>query len=106
DVVAIEDLFTRFKNPRTAILMAHARGTLLLACAERGIPVVPYAPRLVKNAMVGSGAAQKSQIQERVRVIFGLARPPEPHDIADALAIALTHIQRVLQHAVIPKETV
>lgn len=97
-VVAIEDLFTRFKNPRTAILMAHARGVLLLACAQQGLPVVPYAPRLVKNALVGHGAAQKSQIQARVQTIFGLAHPPEPNDVADALAIALTHIQRVLRH--------
>ena len=96
-VVAVEDLFTRWKNPRTAILMAHARGALLLACAETGVTVVPYAPRLVKNAIVGSGAARKEQIQARVQAIFQLVEPLEPNDVADALALALTHIQRAYQ---------
>jgi len=97
-VVAVEDLFTRMKHPRTAILMAHARGALLLPCAQAGLPVVPYAPRLVKNALVGSGAAKKPQIQARVRELLGIAGPLEPHDVADALAIAITHIQRTLRH--------
>lgn len=98
DVVAVEDLFTRFKHPRTAILMAHARGALLLPCAEAGLPVVPYAPRLVKNAIVGYGAAKKPQIQARVRELLRIAGPLEPHDVADALAIAITHLQRTVQH--------
>lgn len=97
-VVAVEDLFTRFRNPRTAILMAHARGALLLPCAQAGLPVVPYAPRLIKNAMVGHGAAKKPQIQARVQAMLKIATPLEPNDVADALAIALTHVQRTLRH--------
>jgi len=97
-VVAVEDLFTRFKHPRTAILMAHARGALLLPCAQAGLPVVPYAPRLVKNAMVGHGAAKKPQIQARVQSLLKINAPLEPNDVADALAIALTHVQRTLRH--------
>ena len=77
---------------RTAITLGAARGAALLALAERGIPAYEYAPRRVKQAIVGRGAADKSQIAFMVRALLGLTETPSP-DAADAMAIGLTHLQ-------------
>jgi crossover junction endodeoxyribonuclease RuvC len=89
--IAVEQLYAHYEHPRTAILMAHARGTYFLAGAQRGIPVVSYASTKVKKLVTGSGHAGKEQMQYAVARELGLAGPPEPHDVADALAIALCH---------------
>jgi crossover junction endodeoxyribonuclease RuvC len=89
--VAIEELFSHYQRPRTAILMGHARGVICLAAVQAGIPVVHYAATQVKRMLTGSGRAPKSQVQRAICREFGLARPPEPADVADALAIALCH---------------
>ena len=94
DLVALEDLYTEYRFPRTALLMAHARGTICLAAAHLEVPVVSYTPGEVKNAVVGSGRASKLQVQGTVQRIFGLPAPPEPNDVADALALALTGCYR------------
>lgn len=90
--IAVEQLFAHYDHPRTAILMAHARGCYFLAGAQRGIPVFSYAPTRVKKTVTGSGRAVKEQMQAAVARELGLAKPPEPHDVADALGIALCHL--------------
>jgi crossover junction endodeoxyribonuclease RuvC len=90
-VMAVEQLYAHYDHPRTAILMAHARGVFFLAGAQRGIPVLSYAATKVKKLITGSGRAGKEQMQHAVARELGLAVLPEPHDVADALAIALCH---------------
>ncbi|HEY3789857.1 MAG TPA: crossover junction endodeoxyribonuclease RuvC [Urbifossiella sp.] len=90
-VMVVEQLYAHYEHPRTAILMGHARGTFLLAGAQRGIPVLSYASTKVKKLITGNGRAGKEQMQYAVARELGLARLPEPHDVADALAIALCH---------------
>jgi crossover junction endodeoxyribonuclease RuvC len=89
--MAVEQLYAHYEHPRTAILMAHARGLYFLAGAQRNIPVMSYAATKVKKLVTGSGRASKEQMQYAVARELGLAGPPEPHDVADALAIALCH---------------
>ncbi len=92
EVLALEELYSHYKNPKTAIMMAHARGVICLAAARHKMNVVGYAPRKVKNAVTGAGAATKLQMQRVIKEMLGLKAVPEPHDVADALAIAITHI--------------
>lgn len=91
--VALEQVHSHWKHPRTAILMAHARGVILLAAAQRGVPVVGYAATRIKKSLTGSGRAPKEQMQHAIRTELGLDRLPEPHDVADACAVALCHYQ-------------
>ena len=90
-VMAVEELYSHYQRPRTAILMGHARGVLCLAAAQSQIPVRHYAATQVKRILTGSGRATKAQMQQAICREFGLAAPPEPPDVADALAIALCH---------------
>jgi crossover junction endodeoxyribonuclease RuvC len=89
--MAVEQLYAHYEHPRTAILMAHARGAYFLAGAQRNIPVISYAATKVKKVVTGSGRASKEQMQYAIARELGLAGPPEPHDVADALGIALCH---------------
>lgn len=91
DVVALESVFSAL-NVRTALLLSEVRGVILLAAAERGIPVHSYSPREVKSSVAGYGHASKEQVQQMVRAELGLATPPQPADASDALAVALCHI--------------
>ena len=93
DVLAVEQLFFA-RNVTTAIAVGQARGVVLLAAARASVPVVEYSPSEVKHAVVGYGKADKSQMQEMVRIILGLDHVPHPDDAADALAVALCHSQR------------
>lgn len=93
DVMAVEQLFFA-RNVTTAIAVGQARGVVLLAAARARIPVVEYTPSEVKQAIVGYGKADKFQMQEMVRLILGLEFAPTPDDAADALAVALCHVQR------------
>ncbi len=90
-VMVVEQLYAHYEHPRTAILMGHARGTFFLAGAQRGIPVFSYAATKVKKLITGSGRAGKEQMQYAIARELGLDKLPEPHDVADALAIALSH---------------
>jgi crossover junction endodeoxyribonuclease RuvC len=92
DCVAIEDIF-HARNVRSALKLGEARGVALLAASEAGVPVVSYAPASIKRAVVGYGRAEKHQVQHMVTLLLGLDRPPTPHDVADALAVALCHLQ-------------
>lgn len=89
--IAVEQLYAHYDHPRTAILMAHARGCYFLAGAQRNIPVFSYAATRVKKTITGHGRASKEQMQAAITRELNLAKPPEPHDVADALAIALCH---------------
>lgn len=91
DAVAIEQVFSMPRNPRTAILMSHARGAILFAVAESRRPVVSYSPRQMKKLLTGSGTASKEQVQLAIQRELGLPSLLEPNDVADACAIALCH---------------
>ncbi|MGI6090060.1 MAG: crossover junction endodeoxyribonuclease RuvC [Saccharofermentanales bacterium] len=90
DCLAIEELFFS-RNTTTAIGTAQARGVAVLAAAQAGIPVFEYTPLQVKMAVTGYGRAEKAQMQEMVRILLKLSRPPQPDDAADALAVAICH---------------
>jgi crossover junction endodeoxyribonuclease RuvC len=92
EVLALEEVFSRYDRPMTAVLMGHARGCICLAAAQSDIPVVSYAATKVKKMLTGNGRAGKEQIQRAIRLELKLDREPEPPDVADALAIALCHI--------------
>jgi crossover junction endodeoxyribonuclease RuvC len=94
DMVAIESIFAHYKHPATAIIMGHARGVLLLAVQQLAIPLVELKPNAVKKAVTGFGHASKEQMQHAVQAVLSLAEPPNPPDVADALAIALCASQR------------
>ena len=87
--MAVEQLYAHYNHPRTAILMAHARGVIFLAAALRGLTVCSYNATSIKKTVTGSGRASKEQIQAAVQRELGLAQRPEPPDVADALAVAL-----------------
>ena len=89
--MAMEALYSHYAHPATAILMGHARGVLSLAAAQAGIPVYNYSATQIKDYLVGSGRAAKSQVQRMVQKQLGLVEIPTPHDMADALAVALCH---------------
>jgi crossover junction endodeoxyribonuclease RuvC len=89
--LAIEELYSHYDRPTTAILMGHARGVIVLAAAQAGIPVESYPATLVKKTITGNGHAAKWQMQEAIRRELNLPAIPEPPDVADALAIALCH---------------
>ena len=89
--VAIEQLYSHYERPRTAILMGHARGVLCLAAANSGKTVHSYAPTKVKKLLTGNGRAPKSQMQLAIQQQLMLKEVPDPPDVADALAIALCH---------------
>jgi len=93
DALAVESVFTAL-NMRTALKLAEVRGVVLLAAAERGIPVHSYSPREVKAAVAGYGNADKQQMQQMVRVVLGMREEAAGlgSDAADALAVALCHI--------------
>jgi crossover junction endodeoxyribonuclease RuvC len=92
DCIALEQLYSHYEHPRTAILMGHARGVIVLAAGLHDIPLHHYAATQVKSALTGNGRASKAQIQQLVQRTFGLAEIPQPPDVADAMAIALCHI--------------
>ena len=87
--IVIEELYTTYRNPLTAILMGHARGVLCLAGAQAGIPVATLAHSYVKRALVGSGNARKDQVNAMVVTLLKLRTAPKPNDVSDALALAI-----------------
>ena len=101
DCVAVENVF-HATNVRSALVLGHARGVALLAAVEGHYPLFEYTPAEIKRAVVGYGRAEKHQVGEMVRLLLGLAKAPQPHDAADALAVAICHVHSaggVAQHA-------
>ncbi|MFW6059538.1 MAG: crossover junction endodeoxyribonuclease RuvC [Phycisphaeraceae bacterium] len=93
--LAVEKLYAHYRHPRTAILMAHARGVILLAAEQRGLGVAHLPSTEVKKAVTGYGHASKEQMQRAVQSQCRLAELPSPPDVADAIAIALCHARRL-----------
>jgi crossover junction endodeoxyribonuclease RuvC len=94
-VLVLEDLYTEYRFPRTALLMAHARGVICLAARQRNVAVLPLAPAEVKRAVAANGAASKEQMQRCVQRMLRLRDLPTPSHVADALALALTGFSRL-----------
>ncbi len=92
EVVILEELFSHIEHPRTAILMAHARGVLLSVCSEKTLPVVHFSAKKVKKAIVGNGNATKAQIQQMVTALLHLKKTSCPVDVFDALALAMSYV--------------
>jgi crossover junction endodeoxyribonuclease RuvC len=90
DAAAIEGVFFS-KNVKTTLMLGEARGAVITACAAHGIPVYEYAPRSVKQAVVGVGGAEKDQVAKMVMMLLGLREQPQ-EDAADALAVAICHL--------------
>lgn len=102
-VMALEQLYSHYQRPRTAILMGHARGVICLAAAQADLPVSHYNATQIKRMLTGNGRAPKGQVQRAVQRELGLRALPEPPDVADALAIAMCHYyleakREVLRH--------
>jgi len=97
DVCAVEEAFFAV-NAKTALKLGQVRGVVLVAAERAGVEIAEYAPRLIKQTVVGYGAAEKHQVQEMVRILLKLRDAPAPLDASDALAVAITH----LHHAGLP----
>ena len=104
DAVAVEGVFFA-KFARTALLLGHARGAVIAQSARLGLPVFEYEPRRVKQAVVGQGSAAKEQVQRMIQSILRLPETP-PEDAADALAIAICHIQNRTRIAALGTEPI
>jgi crossover junction endodeoxyribonuclease RuvC len=91
DVLSIEEAFYA-ANVSVALKLGQVRGVVLLLAEQRGLTIAEYAPRLIKQTVVGNGNAEKHQVQEMVRLLLKMRSVPTPHDAADALAIAICHI--------------
>jgi crossover junction endodeoxyribonuclease RuvC len=89
--MAIEELYSHYKRPRTAILMGHARGVICLAAQQADLRISHYAATQIKRLLTGNGRASKAQVQRAVARELRLIETPDPADVADALAIALCH---------------
>lgn len=88
DIIAVETLFF-FNNAKTAMAVSEARGVILLCAAKKRIPLKEFGPAQVKLIVTGYGRAEKKDMQEKVKKVFGLKEIPKPDDAADALSIAL-----------------
>ena len=94
DSVAVENLFAAI-NTRSALKLGHVRGVAMLAAVEADVQVAEYTPAEVKRAVVGYGRAEKHQVQQMVKLLLGMTAAPAPHDVADALAVAICHLNHL-----------
>lgn len=93
--LAVEEVYAHYAHPKTAIVMAHARGVILLCARQAGLAIEELAATEVKKALTGNGHASKEQMQLAVQAQFRLPEPPSPPDVADAIAIATCHARRI-----------
>jgi len=91
DRVVVEDLYAEYPHPRTAIMMGHARGVIILAAAQCAVKVESYPASLVKKSLTGNGRASKEQVRQMVVRALKLKEPPSPDHVSDALALAICH---------------
>ncbi len=89
DIMSVEELYSHYAHPKTAILMGHARGVILQKCAEAAIEVKSFSATRIKKSVTGNGRASKEQIQRTIQTLLSLSTVPEPNDVADAIAAAL-----------------
>jgi len=101
---AVEQLFFS-RNVKTALVVGQARGVVLLALADGGLPVHEYTPLEVKQSVVGYGRAEKAQVQELVKLLLGLDAVPQPDDAADALAVAICHVHSARMNSLLAGQT-
>ena len=92
EAVIIEKIYSHYKHPVTAILMGHARGTICLLCGKYNIPLVSYPSTQLKKSIAGKGRATKKQVAGMVQAFLSLKKPPQPEDVTDALALAISHV--------------
>jgi crossover junction endodeoxyribonuclease RuvC len=95
DTVAVEELYSHYAHPKTAILMGHARGVILQKCAEAAIEVRSFSATRIKKSITGNGRASKEQVQKTIQSILSLPKIPEPNDVADAIAAALCCVNSI-----------
>jgi len=96
EIVAVEELYSHYAHPKTAILMGHARGVILQKCAEAAVEVRSFSATRIKKSLTGNGRASKGQVQRTVQRILSLPAVPEPSDVADAIAAALCCANEVI----------
>lgn len=101
-VVVLEKIYSHYQHPTTAILMGHARAAVCLACGTNNIKLVNYPSTRIKKCITGNGHASKTQVQRMVQTLLDLKRAPEPVDVSDALAMAISYCYNK-EHSVIPK---
>jgi crossover junction endodeoxyribonuclease RuvC len=89
DICAVEQLYSHYNHPRTAILMGHARGVILLAARREEVCVEEFSANRIKKSVVGYGHAGKDQVQRAIQQVLKLKKPLKPPDVADALAVAI-----------------
>lgn len=104
DVMVVEDVFSQTAYPRTAIMMAHARGALICAAALANTPIFHYSATAVKRALVGNGGASKQQVASMVVQTLQLKRSPTPEDVTDALALAIAHGRRASNRDLVQRD--
>lgn len=97
EVMVVESLYSHYNHPRTAIMMGHARGVIILVASKTGIPVIDYPATRIKKSLTGEGRATKEQMQRTIASVLEMKKLPEPADVADALAVALCHAN-VVRH--------
>jgi crossover junction endodeoxyribonuclease RuvC len=93
DAMVVENIYSHYSHPQTAVVMGHARGIAFLAAAKNNIPVACYAATRIKKSITGNGRASKIQMQRSIKSIMRLKEAPEPFDVSDAIAVALCHIE-------------
>ena len=98
DVVGVEQLYSHYAHPRTAILMGHARGVILQRCAEAGVEVKSFGATRIKKCITGNGHASKEQMQRTIKTLLRLSAVPEPNDVADAIAAAMCCAETVKKY--------
>jgi crossover junction endodeoxyribonuclease RuvC len=89
EIVAVEELYSHYAHPKTAILMGHARGVILQKCAEAAVEVRSFSATRIKKSLTGNGRASKEQMQKTIQTLLSLPDVPEPNDVADAIAVAI-----------------
>lgn len=92
EICVVEELYSHYKHPMTAILMAHARGVILSCCSQKNMKIIGYPAKTVKRSVAGNGNASKQQIQRMVSKLLNLKDTPQSLDLTDALALCLTHL--------------
>ena len=101
DIVAVEELYSHYAHPKTAILMGHARGVILQSCAEAAIEVRSFSATRIKKSITGNGRASKQQMQRAIQGILALPEMPEPDDVADAISAAICCSNSILSHTMV-----
>jgi crossover junction endodeoxyribonuclease RuvC len=93
DLMVVENLYSHYSHPQTSVVMGHARGIVFLCAAHHKIPITCYAATRIKKSITGNGRASKMQVQRSIKSIMKLDTLPEPPDVADAIAVALCHLE-------------